>query len=56
MTAEMLFDEIKKMDNSERIKLLSLLFDEYYDNRPPREVIASEKIESAWGDWGDSDE
>jgi len=50
MTAEMLFEEMKKMDNSERIKLLNLLFDEYFDNRPPRAVIINEKIESAWGD------
>ena len=50
MNAEMLFDEIKKMENSERIKLLDLLFDEYYDNRPPREIIVEEKIRSAWGE------
>ena len=49
MNAEMIFDEIKKMENAERIKLLNLLFDEYFDNRPPRAVIVKEKIESAWG-------
>ena len=53
MTAEVLFDEILKMENHERIKLLNLLFDEYFDNRPSREVIVNEKIESAWGDTGE---
>ena len=51
MTAKAIFEEMKKMDNLERIKLLDLLFDEYFDNRPPEEVIIKEKIESAWGDY-----
>jgi len=53
MTAELLFEEMKKMDNAERIKLLNLLFDEYFDNRPSKAVIVSEKMESAWGDAND---
>jgi len=50
MTAIECLDEIKKMSNAERNKLLSMLFDEYFDNRPPRDIIEYEKMQSAWGD------
>jgi len=50
MTAVTCMDEIKNMSNVERNKLLGMLFDEYFDNRPPRDVIEDEKIKSAWGD------
>ena len=50
MTALTCMEEIKKMSNVERNKLLSMLFDEYFDNRPPIEIIIKEKMQSAWGD------
>jgi hypothetical protein len=50
MKATEIMHEIKTMDNGERIKLLSMLFDEYFDSRPPREVIERERIASAWGE------
>lgn len=50
MLAIEIFNEIKTMDNGERLKLLPMLFDEYFDSRPPKSVIEEEKIRSAWGD------
>lgn len=45
-----IFDAIKKLNNSERIKLLNKLFDEYFDSRPPKEVIEREEAREIWGD------
>lgn len=39
MKAEDIIKSIEGMDNGERIKTLELLFDTYFDNRPPKEVI-----------------
>ncbi|MFD2618745.1 hypothetical protein ACFSTF_15760 [Terrilactibacillus laevilacticus] len=36
---------IEEMDNSERIKMLNKLFDNYFDNRPPKNQIIKEKEE-----------
>lgn len=49
MTAEEIMNAIKNMDNSERIKLLNKLFDNYFDSRPPKEQIIKEKDEMFWG-------
>jgi hypothetical protein len=40
---------IEGMDNSERIKLLNKLFDNYFDSRPHKEQILKEKEEMFWG-------
>lgn len=32
----------------ERIKLLNMLFDNYFDSRPPKEQIIKEKEEILW--------
>lgn len=49
MTADEVMREIESMENAERIKLLNKLFDQYFDNRPPKEQIIKEKDESFWG-------
>lgn len=49
MTAEEIMKAIEEMDNGERIKLLNLLFDNYFDSRPSREQIIKEKEEIFWG-------
>lgn len=49
MTAEEVMKAIEKMENSERIKLLNELFDNYFDSRPPKEQIIKEKEEMLWG-------
>lgn len=50
MTADEIMKAIKNMDNGERIKLLDMLFDEYFDNRPPKEVLEKEREYYTWGD------
>lgn len=50
MNAEEIMKTIKELSNAERIKLLEMLFDEYFDNRPPVEAIIREKNRSFWGD------
>ncbi|MBB2483003.1 MULTISPECIES: hypothetical protein [Heyndrickxia] len=49
MTADEIMKAIKEMDNGERIKLLNMLFDNYFDSRPPKEQIIKEKEEMFWG-------
>lgn len=49
LTADDILKAIEEMDNAERIKLLGSLFDEYFDNRPPKEQIEREKEEFLFG-------
>jgi hypothetical protein len=49
MTADEVMKTIKEMENGERIKLLNMLFDHYFDNRPPKNQIIREKEEIFWG-------
>lgn len=53
MTADELMKKIKSLPNGERIKLLGYLFDEYFDNRPPKEEMERE-LEKDW--WGEDEE
>lgn len=48
MTADEIMKAIEEMDNRERIKLLNMLFDNYFDSRPPNEQIIKEKEEILW--------
>ncbi len=45
MTADEVMKAIQEMDNGERIKLLNLLFDNYFDSRPPKDQILKENEE-----------
>lgn len=49
-THENVLQDIKGLSNSERIKLLEKLYYEYFDNRPPEEIIRREEIREAWGE------
>ncbi|WP_176551149.1 hypothetical protein [Bacillus sp. AFS040349] len=49
MTADEIMKAIEEMDNGERIKLLNMLFDCYFDSRPSKELIQKEKAEFFWG-------
>ncbi|MCC3359111.1 hypothetical protein [Bacillus sp. REN16] len=49
MTAKEIMKAIEEMENGERIKLLNMLFDNYFDSRPPKEQIIKEKEEIFWG-------
>jgi len=46
LSAEDIVDEIESMENGERIRCLSMLFDKYFDTRPPREVLDRELYEN----------
>jgi len=48
--AEEFMKALDEMDNAERIKLLSWLFDKYFDNRPPKHVIEEELEKEIWGE------
>ncbi|QQZ08507.1 hypothetical protein [Heyndrickxia vini] len=50
MTADEIMEAIVEMDNKARIKLLNMLFDNYFDSRPPKEQIINEKEEMFWGE------
>ncbi len=50
MTADEIIEAIEEMDNSERIKLLNKLFDNYFDSRPSKEQIVKEKEKMFWGE------
>jgi hypothetical protein len=50
MTADEIMKAIEEMENGERIKLLNMLFDNYFDSRPPQEQIIKEKEEMFWGE------
>jgi hypothetical protein len=43
MTAEEILKAMDLMENGERIKLLELLFDKHFDNRPPKEVLDKQR-------------
>ncbi|WP_180271325.1 hypothetical protein [Fredinandcohnia onubensis] len=49
MTADEIMKAIQEMDNGERIKLLNMLFDNFFDSRPPKDQIIKEKEEIFWG-------
>lgn len=49
MTADEIMKEIEEMENGERIKLLNMLFDCYFDSRPSKAQIVKEKDEIFWG-------
>jgi hypothetical protein len=49
MTADEIMKAIEEMDKCERIKLLNMLFDKYFDSRPHRDQIIKEKEEMFWG-------
>ncbi|WP_180271587.1 hypothetical protein [Fredinandcohnia onubensis] len=49
MTADEIMKAIQEMDNGERIKLLNMLFDNFFDSRPSKDQIIKEKEEIFWG-------
>lgn len=50
MKANEIIEAIEKMDNGERIKLLMMLFNKYFDSRPSSSIIEDEKSKYIWGE------